>query len=334
MINKELEDVAEWYTLGINLGFPKHVLDMIQHDVGSEGAIQCRLATLTQWYNNCPDVSWPDLIRALMLMGRRRLAHKLALKYRESLARQLNILYMMYILATVMTHIAVIPGVPVPPVLVKTPPTTVVSASAEEPSSATLVQEELLGKIDVLTKKLEEKDSELEQKEKLIKKSISRKRTLTKERDKMVWELELNNRKNLQLEQERHHLEQELKSQNVELKLLEGAQHDTKWQSEIHHLQEMIEEKKKKIEMLKDQLSSVKHLLDSERAMTLELRNKVDSLESELREKITEAHSHEMEVVKMQSELKVQRYELEQLNQLQAANSTQKEHIQEIQVFV
>lgn len=98
--------------------------------------------------------------------------------------------------------------------------------------------------------------------------------------------------------------------------------------------QEMIEEKKKKIEMLKEQLSSVNHLLDSEKAMTLELIKKVDCLESELCEKTAEAHSHEMEVVKMQSELEVQRRELEQLNQLRAANSTQKEHLHEIQVFI
>ena len=131
-----------------------------------------------------------------------------------------------------------------PPIPVKTPSVPVVSTPADELSSATLVQEELLGKIDALTRKLEEKDNELEKKEKLIKESISRRRALTKERDKMIWELELNNRRNLQLEQEKSHLERELKSQNVELKLLEGAQYDAKWQSEIQHLQEIIEGKK------------------------------------------------------------------------------------------
>lgn len=123
-----------------------------------------------------------------------------------------------------------------PPIPMKTLPVPVASAPADELSSASPVQEELLGKIDALTRELEEKDNELEKKEKLIKKSNSTRKALTKQRDKMMWELELNNRRNLQLEQERSHLEQDLRSQNVELKLLEGAQYDAKWQSEICHL--------------------------------------------------------------------------------------------------
>lgn len=86
VINRELESVSEWCTLGISLGFSLDNLNVIRQDVGSEGTMQCRLATVTQWYNRGPNVSWPDLIRSLMLMGRTRLAHKLALKYRESVA--------------------------------------------------------------------------------------------------------------------------------------------------------------------------------------------------------------------------------------------------------
>ena len=82
-INKELRNVAEWYSLGTNLGLSKDDLDIIRQDVGKEGVMQCRLEMLSLWYNRCASVSWPELISALVLTGRRRLAHKLALKYRE-----------------------------------------------------------------------------------------------------------------------------------------------------------------------------------------------------------------------------------------------------------
>ena len=82
-INRELNNVAEWYSLGVNLGLSKDDLDIIRQDVGREGTMQCRLTMLTLWYNMCANVSWPELISALKLTGRARLAHKLALKYRE-----------------------------------------------------------------------------------------------------------------------------------------------------------------------------------------------------------------------------------------------------------
>ena len=51
-----------------------------------------------------------------------------------------------------------------------------------------------------------------------------------------------------------------------------------------------------------------------------------------MREKTAEVHGHEMEVMKIKYELKDQRSELDQLNQLRAANSTQKELLQEFEV--
>lgn len=81
LMNQELHDVAEWFSLGINLGLSKYDLDVIQQEAGSGGVMQCRLAMLSLWYNRCPDVAWPDLIKALILTSRSRLAHQLALKY-------------------------------------------------------------------------------------------------------------------------------------------------------------------------------------------------------------------------------------------------------------
>ena len=85
LMNKELHGVTEWFSLGANLGLSKDDLDAIRHKVGREDVMQCRLETLAMWYNNCPDVSWSDLIKALVLTCRVRLAHKLALKYSESI---------------------------------------------------------------------------------------------------------------------------------------------------------------------------------------------------------------------------------------------------------
>ena len=220
----------------------------------------------------------------------------------------------------------------VPPTLVKAPPIPVRSVSTNEPSSPTPVQEELCGKVEELRRSLEEKDTELEDKERAIKESNSRKQAVTKERDLVALKLKLNIEKNAELQMEKKSLEQELQSQGVELKLLESARHDSKWQGEVGHLQEMIEEKKERIEELKDRLKSVEADLQSERVLSRDLKDKVSLLEREVREKTAEVHRHEMEVMKMKYELKDQRSELDQLNQLRAANSTQKELLQEFEV--
>ena len=85
LMNQELDIVTEWFTLGVNLGLSKHDLDAIRLKVGREDVTQCRLEALDLWYNRRPDVSWPDLLKALVLTGRARLVHKLALKYSESI---------------------------------------------------------------------------------------------------------------------------------------------------------------------------------------------------------------------------------------------------------
>lgn len=85
LMNQELHNVTEWYSLGTNLGLSKDELDVIQKEDGRESVMQGRLAMLTLWYNKCPDASWPDLIKALILSTRVRLAHQLALKYGESI---------------------------------------------------------------------------------------------------------------------------------------------------------------------------------------------------------------------------------------------------------
>ena len=84
-MNKELITVAEWYTLGIHLGLQKHELDIIRKNFDREGVLQCRLEMLTLWYDNHPDVTWSDLVKALDSTGQKRLAHKLALKYSKFL---------------------------------------------------------------------------------------------------------------------------------------------------------------------------------------------------------------------------------------------------------
>ena len=79
-----MTDVVEWYSLGINLGLSKDELDIIRHDFHGQGVQQYRLEAIALWYNKYPHVKWSDLFKALVKTNRARLAHKLALKYRES----------------------------------------------------------------------------------------------------------------------------------------------------------------------------------------------------------------------------------------------------------
>ena len=218
--------------------------------------------------------------------------------------------------------------------LVKSPPIPVGSTQMNERSFSTPVQEELRRKVEELRRRLEEKDTEMEHKARMIRGSNSRKEAVTKERDLVTLKLKLNEEKNVELQKEKKSLEQELLSQGVELKLLESAQHDSKWKGEVDHLQEMIEEKVEKIQLLRERLKTVNTDLQSERVMSHDLKDKVSRLEMEVREKIAEVHVHEMEVMKMKYELKDQRSELDQLNQLRSANSSQKELLKEFQVLV
>ena len=84
-MNRELVDVAEWYSLGLNLGLSRDELNIIRQDFHGQGVQQYRLETLALWYNKYPDVTWSDLLKALVKTNRARLAHKMALKYRESI---------------------------------------------------------------------------------------------------------------------------------------------------------------------------------------------------------------------------------------------------------
>ena len=217
-------------------------------------------------------------------------------------------------------------GVAVPPTLVKTPPTLVRSTSVNEPCTPIPVQEELCGKVEQLRRMLEEKDTELEDKKKIIRESNSKEEALIKQRDLVTFILKQNVVKSIELHKKKKSLEQELKSQGMELKHLESAQHDSKWQSE------MIEEKKEMIKQLKERLKSVEADLQSERVISRDLKDKVFRIERELQEKTAEMHGYEMEVLKLKYELSDQRSELDQLNQLRAANSTHKELVQEFQV--
>ena len=222
-----------------------------------------------------------------------------------------------------------------PPILVKSLPTPVTSTAATAAADSTspaVLQVKLLGRVEDLTRELVEKDKKLEEKEISITQAKSKKDSVKKERDEMKEKLKQNEERNTALQKQKESLEQELKSQDVELKLLENAQHDSRWQREVDHLHEMIGEKKKRIKMLKEQLVKVEQNLQSEKAVSQDLRSKVSCLESELRQKTDEVHHHEMEVIKMKYELKEQRHELDQLTQLRAANSSQKALLEEIQV--
>ena len=217
---------------------------------------------------------------------------------------------------------------------VKSPPAPIYSIQTNEPSFSTQLQEELHGKVEELRRRLGEKDTEMEDKERTIRESNSRKETMSKEQDLLTLELKLNEEKNVKLQKEKKKLERKLQSKGVELRLLESAQYDSKWKGEVGHLQEMIEEKVEKIKFLRERLKTVEKDLESERVISRDLNNKMSCLEMEVREKTAEVHRREIEVMKMKYEIKDLRSELDQLKQLRSANSSQEELLKEFQVLV
>ena len=103
LMNQELHNVTEWFELGSNLGLSKDDLDVVREKEGRENIMQCRFAMLTLWYNKCSKLSWSDLIKALMLTNRERLAHQLALKYSECIH------VFMFIIMLEMIHVHIYP---------------------------------------------------------------------------------------------------------------------------------------------------------------------------------------------------------------------------------
>ena len=74
----ELSTVSQWYLLGIYLGFHPSTLDAIKKDCTDTK--ECLTQTLLEWQRHVIP-TWSAVVKALVGIGRERLASHLAAKY-------------------------------------------------------------------------------------------------------------------------------------------------------------------------------------------------------------------------------------------------------------
>ena len=74
----ELSTVNQWYFLGIYLGLHPSTLDAINAD--NKTTRECRMQMLIEWQNRVIP-TWSAVVKALVEIGRERLASDLAARY-------------------------------------------------------------------------------------------------------------------------------------------------------------------------------------------------------------------------------------------------------------
>ena len=80
LLVSELSRVVDWFHLGLYLGLPPHELDAIRTD--SLGQTKdCRSAVLIGWMRNAEQPKWSAIVAALVGIGMKVLAQKIAIKY-------------------------------------------------------------------------------------------------------------------------------------------------------------------------------------------------------------------------------------------------------------
>ena len=77
----ELQDVSNWYELGLHLDIPQAELDNIKYNNTLHAPLEFRREMLTVWMKKLPEPSWSRVVKALMKIKEDRLAHNIARKY-------------------------------------------------------------------------------------------------------------------------------------------------------------------------------------------------------------------------------------------------------------
>ena len=86
----ELHDVVSWFQLGIYLDISPSELMKIRAD-HREKTDDCKTEMLVTWLRQSTQVSWSAVVRALVGIRMRALAHKVAVKYGEPVLHRLSI---------------------------------------------------------------------------------------------------------------------------------------------------------------------------------------------------------------------------------------------------
>ena len=84
-LTNELQEVHEWFSLGLNLDVPPPELYDIKHDFTLRSTEEFRTEMLSVRMKKMPKLSWSLVVNGLMLIGRETLAQKIALKYGKSI---------------------------------------------------------------------------------------------------------------------------------------------------------------------------------------------------------------------------------------------------------
>ena len=76
----ELQDVSDWYGLGLHLDIPPRELDNIKRNNTLHTPLEFRREMLSIWMKKLPEPSWSRVVKALVEMGMESLATNIALK--------------------------------------------------------------------------------------------------------------------------------------------------------------------------------------------------------------------------------------------------------------
>ena len=80
LLDLELQEVSDWFGLGLHLDIPSPELYNIKHNITLRSPQEFRMEVFSVWMKKLPEPTWPRVVKALMEIGRERLAHKIALK--------------------------------------------------------------------------------------------------------------------------------------------------------------------------------------------------------------------------------------------------------------
>ena len=99
LLDQELQEVSDWYGLGLHLDIPPEELHTIKYEPTLRRIQDFRTEMFSVWTKKLPEPTWPRVVKALMEIGRERLARKIALKYGKN-----NLLKLLYTSICILCH--------------------------------------------------------------------------------------------------------------------------------------------------------------------------------------------------------------------------------------
>ena len=81
LLDQELQEVSDWFGLGLYLDIPPDELHTIKYEPTLRRIQDFRTEMFSAWMKKLPEPSWSRVVKALMEIGREKLARKIALKY-------------------------------------------------------------------------------------------------------------------------------------------------------------------------------------------------------------------------------------------------------------